>query len=522
MTDDRFRDRAFSRRGLLGAAALGGAMGGFPLAGRDARAQAAAPPGPPRKGGVLRFCRPDAPDMLDPMATNSFSGMEFSQMIYDNLVILDAEAQPQPQLALSWTAEKGGQEWVLTLRQGVKFHSGDDFTSADVVATIERSLDRARAGAGLGGFGPVKEARAEGPHQVRIVMTMPFGELPVVLAFRACRILPAKGIDNLRESPNGTGPFLFKDFQPGASLTVERNPNYWDAANIHLDGVRMVFIREAVAMQAALRGGQVDLITQIPLETYLVMRNLPGFKAYSAVTGDYHAVQTMANFPPFNNPKVREAFRYIPDRKAIVASALFGQGSAGNDLVLPPGNLYLPELPVFEQDLPRAKKLLEESGAGPITVDFYTSSDRQPAPKLALAFSEAASKIGVTLRVRDIPYTEYAANVARKMPLYTSYFSGSATLYDAIYKIHHSKGIYNYSGVEVAPGLDAKLDAMIAEVDLGRRKAAAAEVATLLHDHNDRMVPYFRNYVGVTSNKVQGFVPPRYGTIETRGMWLSA
>lgn len=138
-----------TRRGLLGAAALGGGMMGMPFL----RANAQTPAGPPRKGGILRFCRPDGPEMLDPMATNSFSGMEFGQMVYDNLTYIDGRGQAQPQLATSWAAEKGGLEWVITLREGVKFHNGADFSAADVVATIERSMDKGRAGAGLGGFG---------------------------------------------------------------------------------------------------------------------------------------------------------------------------------------------------------------------------------------------------------------------------------------------------------------------------------------------------------------------------------
>jgi peptide/nickel transport system substrate-binding protein len=520
MSLSRFPNIILPRRFLLGgAAALGGATLAGALSARAAYAQSGVTP---RKGGVLRFCRPDPPDMLEPLQTNSFSGMEFSQMVYDNLVILDDNGQPLPQLATAWEGLNHGQEWLLTLREGVKFHDGQPLTAADVAATIERSMDRARAGAGFGAYGPVQSVSTEGTHKLRVKMSMPFGEFPVVLAFRACRILPAKGIDTLRESPNGTGPYRFKDFQPGSSITLEKNPEYWDPSVQHLDGVRMVFIREAVAMQAALRGGQVDLITQIPLETYLTMRNARGFKAYSAPTGDYHTIQIMGNLDPFKNAKVRQAFQYIPDRKAIVASALFGQGVPGNDVTLPPGNFYLPELPTIDQDLPRAKKLLEEAGVKDLTIDAYTTSDRQPAPKMILAFSEAAAKIGVTVRVRDIPYTEYAANVARKMPMYSSYFSGSATLYDAIYKIHHSKAIYNYGNTEVAPGLDARLDAMIAEVDTNRRKEIAGEALRLIQANSDRMVPYFRNYVGITSDKVQGFQPPKYGTIETRGLWLSA
>jgi peptide/nickel transport system substrate-binding protein len=502
-----------SRRGLLGAAATGLlGPGGMPVA----RAQA------PRKGGTLRFCRPDPPDVLDPMLTNSFSAMEFTQMVYDNLVQLDAQDQPQPQLATAWRAERGGEEWVLTLREGVTFHDGSPFGSANVVATIERSLDKGRAGYGFGGFGPVKSVQAEGPSTVRVIMQTPFGEFPTVLAYRACRMLPVKGIDNLRETPNGTGPFVFKDFQPGSSLNLVRNEKYWDPSVLHLDGINMVFIRDAVAMQAALRGGQVDLLTQVPVETYLVMSRLPGFKAYSASTGDYHTIQLMGNMAPFDNPKVREAFHYIFDRNAIIASALFGQGAVGNDVTLPKGNPYVPDLVQYEQDLPRAKKLLDESGAGPIALDFYTTSDRQPAPKMALAVSEAAAKIGVQLQVRDMPAAEYFASVPRKKPLYSSFFSAAATLYDGLYKMAHSKGVYNYSGIEAAPGVDATLERMIAEVDLAKRKALAATVLQALHDHGDRLVPYFRNYLGLTTNKVQGFQPPKFGIVETRGIWLSA
>ena len=516
---DGFQTRGnLSRREIIRNSLLGGAaaFGTTTSAFNPAWAQA------PRKGGVLRFCRPDGPDTLDPQVSNSFSGAEYGMMIYDALTKLDQDGQPLPELATSWQAEKGGQEWIVNLREGVKFHSGDEFSAADVIATVERSMDRARAGSGYNAFGPVREIRGEGKYRVRFILNMPFGEFPVNLAYRLCRILPEKNIDGIRETPNGTGAFTFTDFQPGSSITVTKNPNYWNAANIHLDGVRMVFIREAISMQAALRSGQVDVLSQVPVETYLIMNKLPGFKAYSETTGDYHSVQIQGNMPPFNNLKVRHAFRYILDRKATVASVLFGQGSVGNDVTMPPGNLYLPELPQHEQNLPLAKRLLEESGVGPISLDFYTSSDRLPAPKMVLAFAEAASKIGVNLRIRDIPYTEYAANVARKMPLYTGYWSGAATLYDGIYRLYHTKGANNYAGIESSPGLDTKIENMIAAVDLQERKKYAAEVAKAMYEDSDRIIPYFRNYIGVTSNKVQGFVPPKYGVVDMRGISLSA
>jgi peptide/nickel transport system substrate-binding protein len=510
-------NRLLQRRSFLRASGAAAAAFGGLIPWHASRAA----PTVPRRGGTLRFCRPDSPDTLDPQVSNSFSGYEYSLTVYDNLVWLDASDQPQPQLATSWTSENHGLEWVIALREGVRFHSGAELTSADVVASVERSMDRSRSGAGFGCFGPVKTVRAEGSYKVRFTLTTPFGEFPVNLAEFHCRILPAKGIDDLRTSPNGTGPYIFKDFQPGSSLTVTRNPNYWDPSVVFLDSIRMVYIPAAVSMQAALRANQVDLVTQIPVETYLALERAHGLRAYSVVTGDNQTCQMMGNMAPFNNVKVRKAFHYLLDRESLVPAALFGQGSVGNDLPLPPGNFYLPDLPQYRQDLPLAKKLIEESGVGPITLDIYGSSERPPQVKMCLAFSEAAAKIGVTLNVRDVPYTEYAANVARKKPLYTSNWGGSPTLFDAIFRKYHSKAFYNYSEIEAAPGLDAKLEDMIAEVDTQKRKAIAADVLTVIHENSDRLIPYFKNYVGVTSEKVNGFVPPKFGVIETRRMWLS-
>ena len=83
-----------------------------------------------------------APDTLDPQATLKYPTQQYSTMVFDNLTSLDEKNQPLPSLALQWTPEKQGQEWVFDLRQGVHFHHGTEFTADDVVATIERAYDK--------------------------------------------------------------------------------------------------------------------------------------------------------------------------------------------------------------------------------------------------------------------------------------------------------------------------------------------------------------------------------------------
>ncbi len=506
--------KAVTRRSLLAAG------GGAALLGAGARRAAAA--GPPRHGGMFRMAYSAAPDTLDPQATLNISTQQASSMMFDNLTALDEHNQPLPALAVKWTPEKHAQEWVLDLREGVHFHHGTAFTSADVVATVERAYDKSLALNATGAFGPVQSVRAEGSHRVRLVLTQPFGELPVTLANRWGRIVAKDRIDKLKTEPSGTGPFQLSDFQPGASMTMKRFPGYWMKDRPYLDGAKLVVIREAVAQQAALRSGDVDFVSSIAAETYLALKAAKGIHAHSTVTGVYQPTMLQANQAPFDKPKVREAFRYIIDRKALVASALFGQGKIGNDVTLPPGNIYLTQLAAHEQDLKRARRLLDEAGVGQLTLDFWCSSERPPQPKMALAMKDAAAKIGVTINVRDIPYTEYVANVARKKPLYAANWSGSPTLYESLYLVFHSSARLNYSATETAPGLDKLLEEIIAEVDLARRKQLVGQALTKIHDTSDRMIPYFMNYLGATSEKVQGFVPPQFDMVDVRPIWLSA
>lgn len=505
-----------TRRGFLTGSAACGALALPPASPAMAKGTEQ-----PARGGTLRIAVAATPRGLDPQKSLAFSEIQFSSMMFDNLTRLAPDARPMPSLALSWRASKGGAEWVFDLRPGVRFHHGRELTSADVVATVERAMDPAKALLARGYFGPVRSVVADGPHRVRFILTQPFAELPAQLASRLTWILPADHLDQQATHPIGTGPFKFESLQPGSSASVVRNDHWWIKGRPYVDRVRMVVIREHMAQQAAIMSGAVDIISRIPTEGALTLRHVPKVRLYSVASGDYHAMITQANLPPFNNAKVREAFKYILDRKTLVQSVLLGQGTAGNDVPIPPGNAYLPDLAQRTQDLDRAKKLIAEAGVGPIELDLYASSERPPAPKLAVAFVQAASQIGVKIRFRDVTYTEYAASVARKKPFYISQWSANGTLYGMLYQKYHSNAVYNYGKVEQAPGLDALLEQMVAEVDFNRRKALVAEICNKIRDSSERIIPYFLNYIGATTDKIQGFIPPQFNTFDVSTISIS-
>ena len=518
MPRDTLFNSPLTRRGLLkGSAAAGAAAwagtGLLPIG--SAWAQT------PKKGGQLRIAYSTPVDTLDPMAAASSTSQTLSGMLFDNLITFGPDQRTLiPQLALSWKPEKSGQEWVVELRQGVKFHHGKEFGADDVVATVMRSIDKARAARAYRTFGPVADVKAEGPHTVRFIMEQPFSDFPPSCCTRWSRILPADKIDNLATDPVGTGPFVLAEHKQGISTSIKRNENYWDAGRPHLDSVVLLQVSESVAQQAALRANSVDVVCTMGVETYLALKDVSGITAYSRPSGLYQVGFTLAQIDPFKDQRVRLAFKHLIDRKALLQSALLGQGVVGNDLPLRPDDPAVAGFPQHDQDLPKAKALLEAAGVKNLKLDIWTTSERPPSPRMALAFKDGATKIGVDLTVRDITYAEYTANVPRKQPLFTANWSEFFSNFQIFYLSYHSKGAYNYSGMETAPGLDAVIEDIIANVDPVKQKELVNKALTLIHDNSDRVIPYFLNYFAATRSAVKGYNPVEI--LDIRDIWLDA
>src|SRR6266536_4355452 len=218
--------RGLTRRELL---KIGGATLGALSVGTRAWAQA------PKPGGSFVSAQTTEATGLDPQLVPAFSRSRRSPMMYSQLVRFDPDMNPIPELAESWEVSKDALTWTFKLRQGVKFHDGQEMTSADVKFTFDRLFEKSP---GKTDFIAVDKVEAAGRHAVKFVTKEPFAGLLAALGGFWGFIISEAGIKkhgDLNKAALGTGPFMFVDWKVEQQLVLKKNPSYFKKGQPYVD-----------------------------------------------------------------------------------------------------------------------------------------------------------------------------------------------------------------------------------------------------------------------------------------------
>src|SRR5215472_17491191 len=197
-----------------------------------------------RFGGTLVIATNSDPGTLNGGITTSSPVHTVADSIYNGLVRLDAQLNPAPDLAESWTISPDGRIYTFHLAHGVVWHDGQPFTSADVKFTYEQVLLKYHARTRGGLEGVLQSVDAPAPDTVVFRFKRPFGALLQRADVTEAPILPKHlydGADILQSphnaAPVGTGPFKFKEWTRGAQIVLVKNENYFKKALPVLDQV---------------------------------------------------------------------------------------------------------------------------------------------------------------------------------------------------------------------------------------------------------------------------------------------
>ena len=251
-------------------------------------------------------------------------------LIYDMLVRTDHQGNYEPGLATEWSVSDDGLDWTFKLREGVKFHNGEDFNANCVKATLERgAFDNTLNMNFL--WTSIKEVEAADEYTAIVHCTNPIGDMLNQLTYMP--MLPAialeeQGEDLFKENP-GTGPWKFVSWDPGNEIVFVRNDEYWDWGNEKSNVDKIIYkpISEDTTRVSSMRTGEFDLISNIPPDQIEVLEGSEGVVVDSqpGTTISWMALQGGAG-KPFSDRNIRLALTHSIDRELIVESIL-GSGS---------------------------------------------------------------------------------------------------------------------------------------------------------------------------------------------------
>jgi peptide/nickel transport system substrate-binding protein len=355
-----------ARRGVLraGAAALAGVL--LPLAGRAANAP---PAQTPVRGGTLVAIAFPEPTTLATHLNGANPISLVTSKIYDRLFVDDFAGKLVPRLALSVDTSSDGLSWTIKLRPGVRWHDGHPFGADDVKYSIEQIWPRSYATVSE----VIDKVTAPDAHTVVLRLKQKWPVLIRYLGSNGGAILPRhlfEGTDLLTNPTNnrpvGTGPFVFKEWQRGSHIVLERNPNYYLEGRPYLDRIVWKVINDSASRAAALETGAAQFAARNPVtfSDAARLRQLPGLvldtQAYEPST---YWLEFNLNDPIVGKLPVRQAIAHAIDREALVRTVWGGYGAA-LDAPVPPSlpDYVTRDAPRYPFDPARAERLLDAAG----------------------------------------------------------------------------------------------------------------------------------------------------------------
>ncbi|WP_081844947.1 ABC transporter substrate-binding protein [Mycolicibacterium aromaticivorans] len=387
---------------------------------------------------VLRVGSTTDIDSLNPFTADSTQSDDVLQLVYDRLMGYDAQLNIQPSLATDMQTADGGKTFTYTLRSGVKWHDGKDFSADDVVFTflMVRDNDYGTYGAYLKDLTDVVKV---GDNQVRLTYSQPQTLQPGVIMPIAPKHLWESVAKNdlpkyANDKPVGTGPFSFVSWDKGSVATVIRNDSWWGTKPAAQKVTWTKFGSDDVVTQA-LRTGDIDIVPEVPPTIYTGLQNAADVKTTAMESFSFHMIGFNCSTAPGSkgNPilkdqVVRQALACAVNRQQLVELALAGYGEPGTDL-LPPafGDFHFVPAPdaVLDNNPAKAKELLDKAGytdrngdgireskdGAPLDFRLLVIADTTVDMKAADLFITAAKAIGVNLKLSSTDADSMSATV---------------------------------------------------------------------------------------------------------------
>ena len=441
----------------------------------------------PQSGGTFSYMHTIDVRSFDPTQSSASApgGTGWQQFaVFDALVYEDAETgEIIPQTAESLESEDA-TVWTLKIKPGIEFSDGTPYDAEAVKFNWERIGDPANQSSDLTIVENIASMEVVDPLTLEITLQEPNGQFDRIVARRlalnvgsptALQADPA----GFADKPVGAGPFIVTEFIRQNKLTLERNPDYWNAPRPYIDKLEITVLPDDVQRFNALQSGQATMISDNSNPSVNLQAVDAGFDA-PVIRDKIGAFMWMLNTsaPPFDNVLARQALAAATDKQAVIDTLFQGNGEPADFLVHEDSPFHDPDAALPEFDPAEAERLLEEYGQ-PLEFTILVSPSRLPYAEAWQAQLAAFPDIRPT--IQQIDPSQVIPTLAQGQFQAVSFSMGGQDPEPDMYDHYHSAGARNY-GKFSDPAMDAALEAGRTSLDEAERAEAYATMQQIVAD----------------------------------------
>ncbi|MHA3916035.1 ABC transporter substrate-binding protein [Halovulum sp. GXIMD14793] len=351
----------------------------------------------------------------DPAQSFEFTGMEMTRNIYNKLVTydpMDLDAGYQPDLAESWEVSEDGKTITFTMREGVKFHSGNPVTADDAAYSLRRVIKLNKTPAFIltqFGFTPenVDEMIRVEDGKLKITTDQKYATSFVLNCLTAgigaivdMKTVEENAVDGdmgntwLATNSAGSGPYKLVSWKPNESVTLQSNPDYYGGAPA-MERVITRHVQESASQRLLLEKGDIDVARNLNPEDAAAVDASDELRLHAELSGQLMYFSLSQKHPQLSNPKVVQAIKYLIDYEGMQDSFLKGDWAVHQNF-LPATYMGSVDENPFTYNVEKAKELLE--GVEPFEIEVGVR-EAQERLEIAQSLKNTLAEAGITMNI---------------------------------------------------------------------------------------------------------------------------
>ena len=464
-------------------------------------------------GGVLRIARDQDSTTVDPILVSQNADLLIIANANEMLVRSNFDGTAiEPDLAESWTISPDGLTYSFRLRDGLKFNDGSPLKASDVKFSLERVRDTKESVFGAM-YAPMQSIDTPDDRTVIITLSQPTAPFLALLALFSAAVLPEDAIlkhyDEWLEHPIGAGAFKITEWEHGQSVTLERNPNWWEGpTKPKLDQVQWIYIPNDNTRILKLQAGEIDAMIFVPFNRVAELQKDSNLQVHLDLSTREDHLLINHSHPPLDKKKVRQALCMAVDLDAIVKVATFDLGTPANSYI-PKGSLfYNPDNPRCHHDPDKAKQMLAAAGVGDLTLKLLIASGDVTAEQVAVLVQSQLAKIGITVNIEKEEVGQaWETEIAGDYDLSMNYWTNDIIDPDekTSFSLHGDPDNQSYHTRYKNPEVTTLIDEGRTEMDPEKRKAIYYKIQAIVKDDVHWIDLYYSPYRNATRTNVKNF-----------------